>query len=33
MARSGKEMCMPLQHSVGLFSQEVETGDDLCRVP
>lgn len=26
-------MCVPLPHTVGLISQEVETGDDLCRVP
>lgn len=26
-------MRMPLLHPVGLISQEVETGDDLCRVP
>lgn len=32
MARSGKEMCMPLLHPAGLISQEVETGNDLCRV-
>lgn len=26
-------MCMPLLHLAGLISQEVETGNDLCRVP
>ena len=26
-------MCMPLLHPAGLISQEVETGNDLCRVP
>ena len=25
-------MCMPLPHPVGLVSQEVETGEDLCRM-
>ena len=26
-------MCVPLPHMVGLISQEVETGDELCKVP
>ena len=33
VARSGKEMYVPLPYPVGLISQGVETGEDLCRVP